>query len=159
AAQDQQGDGPRMTGRASPRVYVIGNVNVDLIMGPLAPWPAPGTENVLPQGELRVGGAAGNVARALQALGVPRRPICNIGNDVLAGWRAQALSPGSRGWPVAATATTISVGVGHPGGERTFFTTPGHLSVMTLQDVRRQLPGRAQPGDIALLLGCFFSLP
>lgn len=146
-----------MTGRSRPKVYVIGNVNVDLIMGPLAPWPAPGTENVLPEGELRVGGAEGNVALALRALGIPHRLICNVGNDVLGRWLARALAGGARRWCVAAKATTISVGVGHPDGERTFLTSPGHLSAMTLHDVKAQLPDRAQSGDIALLVGCFFS--
>lgn len=33
---------------------VIGNVNVDLILGPTAPWPKPGTEIIVDHDELRV---------------------------------------------------------------------------------------------------------
>ena len=44
---------------------VIGNVNVDLIMGPAAPWPQPGTEIIVDHDELRVGGSAGNAALAV----------------------------------------------------------------------------------------------
>jgi len=32
-------------------------------------------------------------------------------------------------WPKAATHTTVSVGIAHPNGERTFLTSQGHLSV------------------------------
>ena len=49
---------------------VIGNVNVDLIMGPAAPWPQPGTEIIVDHDELRVGGSAGNAALAWMALGM-----------------------------------------------------------------------------------------
>ena len=34
---------------------VIGNVNVDLILGPAAPWPKAGTEIIVDHDELRVG--------------------------------------------------------------------------------------------------------
>lgn len=148
---------PRGAGAKAVRVYVIGNMNVDLIMGPLAPWPVPGTENILPQSELRVGGAAGNVALALQALGVPYRLVCNIGNDMFGRWLRQAFGSAGRGWPVAPVPTTVSVGVTHPNGERTFLTSQGHLEVTALNDVVARLPARARPGDIALLLGAFLS--
>ena len=141
----------------SPTVHVIGNVNVDLIMGPLAPWPQPGTEHILPRSEMRVGGAAGNAGLAFQALGVSYRMVCNIGDDVFGRWMAKAFGPAGRGWPVAPTPTTISVGVSHPNGERTFLTSQGHLTAMTLADAQERLPKRARAGDIALLLGCFLS--
>jgi sugar/nucleoside kinase (ribokinase family) len=147
-----------MSGRArSPKVHIIGNVNLDLIMGPLAPWPEPGTENILPESALRVGGAAGNVALAFQALGVPYRLVCNIGDDLFGRWLRQAFGSAGRGWPVAPGPTTVSVGVSHPNGERTFLTSQGHLAVMTLKDALARLPARARRGDIALLLGAFLS--
>ncbi len=43
---------------------VIGNVNVDLILGPAEPWPKAGTEVIVDHDELRVGGQAGNTALA-----------------------------------------------------------------------------------------------
>jgi sugar/nucleoside kinase (ribokinase family) len=138
-----------------PQVFVIGNVNVDLIMGPLAPWPAPGTENILTQSELRVGGAAGNAALALQALGVPYRLVCNIGDDIFGHWLRRAFGKAGWGWPVAPVPTTVSVGVTHPNGERTFLTSRGHLDVMSFKNAIVRLPERAQRGDIALLLGAF----
>jgi sugar/nucleoside kinase (ribokinase family) len=39
------------------KITLIGNVNIDLIMGPSYAWPKHGTEIVLPHSEWRVGGA------------------------------------------------------------------------------------------------------
>jgi sugar/nucleoside kinase (ribokinase family) len=147
-----------MTGSAAlPTIYVIGNVNVDLIMGPLAPWPAPGTEIILPQSELRVGGAAGNSALALRALGTPFRLVCNIGDDVFGRWLADAFGAAAAGWPRSSLPTTVSVGLTHPNGERTFLTSKGHLDALSLDNVLTLLPAAAAPGDVALLLGSFLS--
>ena len=71
-------------------ILVIGNVNVDLIMGPQEPWPTPGTEVILPAGDLRVGGAAGNTALALSALGTGHRRVANRGPAVFGDWLAAA---------------------------------------------------------------------
>ena len=60
-------------------IAVIGNVNVDLILGPAAPWPQPGTEIIVDHDELRVGGCAGNSALTLKALGVPFALAASIG--------------------------------------------------------------------------------
>jgi sugar/nucleoside kinase (ribokinase family) len=138
-------------------IHVIGNVNVDLIMGPLAPWPTPGTEIVLPQSELRVGGAAGNTGLALQAIGARYRMVCNIGDDIFGRWLSEAFGEAGRNWPTTAGGTTVSVGLTHPGDERTFLTSQGHLLAMTLADALRRLPGRAGDGDVALLCGGFLS--
>jgi sugar/nucleoside kinase (ribokinase family) len=140
-----------------PTICVIGNVNVDLIMGPVAPWPAPGTESILAQSDLRVGGAAGNSALALHALGTPFRLICNIGDDVFGRWLGDAFGEAARGWPRSRLATTISVGLTHPNGERTFLTSKGHLEALSLADVLTLLPAKAAPGDVALLFGSFLS--
>lgn len=141
----------------SAPVTLIGNVNVDLVMGPLAPWPRAGTELVLPMSDLRVGGAAGNAALALTALGAPHRIVASRGDDVFGRWLAEPFGEEARGWTVAPVATTMSVGLTHPDGERTFLTTVGHLHAFRLADVEAQLPDRAAPGEVALLLGCFVS--
>ena len=150
---------PAMVRKTTPRatIYVIGNVNVDIVMGPLAPWPRPGTEIILPQSELRAGGAAGNTALALQAMGARCRMICNIGDDVFGRWLSEAFGAAGRGWPTTPLHTTISIGLTHPGGERTFLTSEGHLSAMTLAEALRLLPAHAGKGDVALLCGGFLS--
>lgn len=136
-------------------IFVLGNVNVDLVMGPLAPWPMPGTEIVLPQTEMRAGGAAGNTALALKAMGARYRLVCNMGDDILGRWLGEAL--GERDWPLAPTPTSLSVGLTHPNGERTFLTSKGHLEAMTPEVALSLLPRHAAPGDIVLLAGAFLS--
>jgi sugar/nucleoside kinase (ribokinase family) len=148
-------------GKASDgsRITVIGNVNIDWIMGPVTPWPKPGTEIWVPHSELRVGGAAGNAAFALKAMGAPYRIVASVGNDMFGRWLAQAFGAAARRWPVAPVATTASVGITYPNGERTFFTSAGHLDRLSLGDVMGQLPKRARAGEVALLLGGFLSPP
>ncbi|MFT4134092.1 carbohydrate kinase family protein [Labrys sp. (in: a-proteobacteria)] len=135
-------------------LFLIGNVNVDLVMGPQAPWPQPGTEVIVPESEFRVGGAAGNTALALDALGIDYRLITSRGNDMLGRWLAEPFGVRAQGWTVAEGATTVSVGIGHPDGDRTFFTTTGHLHAFGLKDVLAQLDVAGE-GCVALLAGPF----
>lgn len=136
---------------------VIGNVNVDIIIGPSAPWPVPGTEALVDHGEVRVGGAAGNVALAWEALDVPFQIAANTGNDHFGHWLRETFKGHSEAWPVAETATTFSVGVTHPDGERTFFTIPGHMPVLTLAQVQANLDIATLKGGIALLVGSYLT--
>ena len=78
------------------RIYLIGAVTVDLIMGPVAPWPQPGTETFVAHSELRAGGPAGNTALALKALGVPHHLVCNIGDDMFGAWLAASFGEAAR---------------------------------------------------------------
>ncbi len=52
---------------------MVGNINIDLIMGTLYQWPARGTEAMLEHSALRPGGSAGNCVLALAALGTKHR--------------------------------------------------------------------------------------
>ena len=136
---------------------VIGNVNVDLILGPAAPWPKPGTEIIVDHDELRVGGAAGNTALAWAALGVDFAIAANVGNDQFGVWLREAFGARAAGWPVRPEGTTLSVGITHPDGERTFFTTRGHLPRLSLADVLDGLEGPTLAGGYALLCGSFLT--
>lgn len=136
---------------------VIGNVNVDLIMGLDAPWPQMGTEVIVGHDELRVGGSAGNCALAWAAMGVEHQIAATVGDDEFGRWLARAFGARSRRWPVHAGATTISVGVTHPGNERTFLTTLGHLPHMTFEQAMQALDGAALSGGIALICGSFLT--
>ena len=141
----------------SGTIYVAGNVNVDLILGPLAQWPRVGTETLLPHYELRVGGQAGNSGLALAALGAQHRVIANMGDDALGRWLRDAFPEASPAWARASAPTTVTVGLVHTGGERTFFTSTGHLAEFSPGQVLSQLPARARRGDIVLLCGVFLS--
>ncbi len=134
---------------------VAGNVNVDLIMGPVTPWPQPGTEVIVAHDDLRVGGAAGNTALVWQAMGEVFQFAANIGADPFGAWLAKAFADHSAHWPVSPRRTTVSVGVTHPDGERTFLTTDGHLRDMTAPGVIGSLDGPAMRGGILLLCGSF----
>ncbi|MBB6412728.1 PfkB family carbohydrate kinase [Mesorhizobium sangaii] len=136
---------------------VIGNVNVDLIVGPVAPWPVAGTETVVDHDELRVGGQAGNSALAWEALGVDFAVAANVGDDQFGRWLREAFGHRAEKWPVCPEGTTLSVGMTHPDGERTFFTTRGHLPRFSLADVLAVLDGRALSGGYALLCGSFLT--
>src|SRR5579871_494593 len=141
----------------NPAILVIGNVNVDFILGPVTPWPRPGTETIYPQSELRIGGAAGNSALTLQALGARFRILCNMGDDIFGRWLIDSFRPHSRRWPIAMTPTTASACLAHPNGERTFLTSHGHLAATSTKNVLKLLPKRAKKGEIALLCGGFLS--
>lgn len=136
---------------------VIGNVNVDLILGPAAPWPKPGTEILVDHDELRVGGAAGNSALAWLGLGVDFKIASNVGDDQFGRWLGEAFGDRAVNWPRCAASTTLSVGITHPDGERTFFTTHGHLPRLSLGDVLAVLDGQALSGGYALLCGSFLT--
>ncbi|EJT04529.1 PfkB family carbohydrate kinase [Rhizobium sp. CCGE 510] len=136
---------------------VIGNVNVDLILGPAAAWPKAGTEIIVDHDELRVGGAAGNSALAWQALGVEFEIAANIGSDQFGRWLSEAFGHRSEKWPIRPEKTTLSVGITHPDGERTFFTTKGHLPRFSLADVFAVLDAARLESGYALLCGSFLT--
>lgn len=134
---------------------VAGNVNVDLILGPVSPWPQPGTEVMVAHDDLRVGGAAGNAALAWAAMRVPFQFAANLGADHFGTWLGAAFPDHALHWPISPRSTTLSVGLTHPDGERTFFTTQGHLLDMTAPDVLKILNGEALRGGFLLLCGGF----
>lgn len=134
---------------------VIGNVNADLILGPVTPWPRPGTELVVAHDDLRVGGAAGNTALAWQANDLEFQLAANLGSDLFGNWLAAAFPRHAPRWPVSPRRTTLSVGVTHPDGERTFLTTEGHLRDLKAADALDALDGPSLRDGLLLLTGAF----
>lgn len=136
---------------------VIGNANVDLILGPAPAWPQPGTEVIVDHDDLRPGGSACNTGLALMALDIPFEIVANIGNDRFGTFLAEGLGAHARNWPVQDVSTTLTVGITHPDGERTFFTTRGHLPLFCADDVLAVLDGERLAGGVALLCGSFLT--
>ena len=136
------------------KIVLIGNVNIDLVMGPVADWPAIGTETVLPHSDWRVGGASGNTALALDAINCPYQLIANRSDDDFGKWLAKAFGTHSANWSLTNGSAGLSVGITHPDGERTFFSSLGHLNSFSYEDVIAQLH-LSEMGDIALLSGAF----
>ena len=139
------------------KLLIVGSVNVDMILGVLDALPRRGTEVMMERGETRIGGNAANTALALRALGGSFQLVANIGSDLFGDWVASTFPEDSPRWPRAAHATTLTVGLTHSDGERTFLTSPGHLIDLTLADLLGQLPDRAGRGDVALLCSPFLS--
>jgi sugar/nucleoside kinase (ribokinase family) len=52
-------------------ILVLGNVNVDLVLGEIDGRPAIGTEVMVERSEMRASGSAGNTSLALTGLAVP----------------------------------------------------------------------------------------
>lgn len=139
------------------RLAVVGNVNVDMILGPAEPWPRPGSEIIVEHDDLRVGGSAANSALTWRGLGVDFQFVANTGSDLYGQWMRDQLAPHSAAWPVAPDGSTVSVGITHPDGERTFFTTKGHLAALTWPQVRDGLDWTQLSGGWLLLCGSFLT--
>ena len=102
--------------------------------------------------DLRAGGAAGNAALALTALGVSHTLVASRGADVLGDWLQTHFLTAVL--ERSSAATSITVGLTHPDGERTFLTHLGHLAEFGLEHIQGALE-LAHKGDFVLLLGAF----
>lgn len=137
------------------RILVLGNVNVDLVMGEVDGWPAVGTEVILPRSEMRAGGSAGNTALALSGLAVPHRLVAAVGSDMMGDWLAGCFDAAYSTWIAMDCETTLTVGIVHRGGDRAFFTTTGHLHVARVQDLLERVPQAPADPAFAIISGGF----
>lgn len=139
----------------TPPILVLGNANVDLVLGEIDGWPDVGTEIMVERAETRAGGSAGNSALALAGMGVPHLLIASTGDDANGAFLRGAFDAASCDWTVAPCATTLTVGIVHRGGDRAFFTTPGHLDVARADDLIARLPDAPAGPAFALISGGF----
>jgi sugar/nucleoside kinase (ribokinase family) len=135
----------------------VGNVSVDLIMGPVPPVLDSGTERIVENNELRVGGSAGNSALAWSALGVAYQFAASTGDDQFGLWLRSTFGDLASKWPTAPTETSLSVGITHPDGERTFLSTRGHLPVLAWREIEAMLDWQELRGGVLLLCGAFLT--
>lgn len=134
-------------------ILVLGNVNVDLVLGPVDGWPTVGTEIEVERAEKRAGGSAGNTALALGGLGEPHLMVASTGDDSDGDWLRGQFEATSCDWIEDRGATTLTVGIVHKGGDRAFFTTPGHLQRATAEQMLARIPSAPEPGAVAILSG------
>ncbi|GGL99364.1 carbohydrate kinase family protein [Deinococcus aerophilus] len=134
-------------------LVILGNINVDLIVGPLGEWPQRGTEVLVEELQWRVGGNAGNAAVACAALGTDHAVISTVGNDLAGEWLRRQLPAGPLTWISHPGPTSVTVAVSHPDGERTFLTQLGHLADLRWEVLRPHLPG----SHFVLLAGAFLT--
>jgi len=140
-----------------PPLTIIGDVGVDIVLGPIDHWPAVGTEALMDRSELRAGGSAANAALAASYLGASCRLLSSVGNDGLGTWLAEQLRGFETSLPVCDAATSVSVGIIHSCGERTFLTTRGHLEAFAYEHVRPFIHRAKHRNSIALLSGVFLT--
>jgi sugar/nucleoside kinase (ribokinase family) len=136
---------------------IIGDVGVDVVLGPIDRWPRIGTESLMDRSELRPGGSGGNTALAVQYLGARCRLLSLVGNDDLGAWLIQQFRGIAATLPVCNAATSLSVGVMHSCGERTIFTTKGHLEKLAFEHIRPLLTRAPDSRSIVLLSGVFLT--
>ena len=136
------------------RLTIIGDVGVDLVMGPVEGWPAIGTETIVPHSETRLGGSAGNTLLAIRCLGAQSRLLSSTGNDMFGGWLADQVEGLGGVLSSVDAPTSITTAIIHACGERSFFTTKGHLEHVSWDSLSAELEDPAD-GDIALLTGVF----
>jgi ribokinase len=139
------------------RLTIIGDVGVDLVLGPIAGWPRMGTETLIERSELRAGGSAANAALAVSYLGGRSQLLSVIGNDEPGEWLAGQLRALEASLAICDAPTTLTVGLIHSCGERTFFTTRGHLESLSYELLRPRIAPAPAPGSIALLSGVFLT--
>jgi sugar/nucleoside kinase (ribokinase family) len=140
-----------------PLLTIIGDVGVDVVLGPIERWPAVGTESLMDRSELRAGGSAGNAALATRYLGARCRLVSLVGNDSLGSWLVEQFHGLDTSLPACNSSTSLSVGIIHTCGERTFFTTRGHLENFSYPHVSPALQNARRRGSIALLTGAFLT--
>jgi ribokinase len=107
--------------------------------------------------ELRAGGSAGNAALAVSYLGGSSQLLSVVGNDDLGAWLSGQFQELGASLEVCDAPTTLSVGLIHDSGERTFLTTRGHLEKLSYELLRPRLVPAPAPPSIALLSGVFLT--
>lgn len=141
----------------SKNITVVGNTNLDVMVGDTYELPPPGTERVVPSIDIRLGGSAGNLAVRCAGLGFETTLVSRVGDDLSAPILAAELhqprlhakllkSPGR--------ASGVTVAVEAPGQDRAFLSAMGAMAAMTPADVTDEMLRT----DILTLAG-YFLLP
>jgi len=117
------------------RVVIVGNVDVDIIAGPIDDWPEWGTEMGVDTVDIRIGGQAANTAVVLADLGVPVDIVTVAGNDLFGkALKQRFVEMGiSVDWfDLIEGKTPHTVAITHTNSERSFLSDE---SVMRFMDV------------------------
>ena len=143
------------------RVFVVGNISLDLILGGIDDFPEWGVEVLVPGYVMRPGGAGSNAALALADLGVETFIVGTIGRDetgeeIQNAFRRRKLRTDFL-FVESDFQTGLSVALTHRvTRERSFFTELGAQSALSLEHLERAFHG-VEDGDFVLLGGYFLS--
>lgn len=126
-------------GAASGAIAVVGNLNMDLLLGPLPRLPDFGHETFVAERALRPAGQVYYTVAALTALGDSPRLLANAGDDAFGAWMLDdlcALGIAVDAVPVVRGAPTgLTVALLNQQRDRAFVTHPGHLRAFDLDTV------------------------
>ncbi len=141
-------------------VGILGNVNIDLLMGPLPHLPQFGRELVVPTMETRASGASGYTAIALDRLGLPSLCVGALGDDTWGDLIRRQLSKLplvdlSSLETIVSTPTGLSVALLDSQGERGFVTCTGALGHIDPELLARH-EARLVASRYVLICGYFF---
>ena len=120
-------------------IAILGNLNTDLLMGPLAHAPEFGREMFVPARSLRAAGQAFYTAAALAALGHAPQLVGDVGDDAFGQQIVDDLR--SAGLDTAAVRvchglpTGLSLALLNEQRDRAFVTHPGHLEALDMAAV------------------------
>lgn len=121
-----------------PSILVLGDINVDVLMGVPA-YPPPGGEALTERVDTRLGGSAANTAVVLSRLGLEVRMLARVGSDA---------------WGQVALASLAEAGVGLELVQRGIDETTGLMFTIVTPDGERTMFGqrganrRTDPGGI-----------
>ena len=143
--------------RVAGSLTVIGNANLDVIVHGATEIPAPGTERIVDDIEVRLGGSAAIAAQRAAQLGVPTRLVTKVGADPAAGVVRDLLAAEPLGLDLIVadgTPSGLTVVAEAPGRDRSFLSSLGAMAELAPDDV----PQDALAAGVVLSSG-YFLLP
>ena len=145
------------TASATCSLSVIGNANLDVIVHSATTFPPAGTEQIVPEIEVRLGGSAAIAAQRAAQLGIAARLTAKVGDDASGRMvRALAETEGLALDLISAPSegSGLTVAAEEEGSERSFLSSLGAMGTFTAEDV----PPEALQARYVLLSG-YFLLP
>ncbi|MCX6089291.1 MAG: carbohydrate kinase family protein [Candidatus Atribacteria bacterium] len=143
------------------KIFVVGNISLDLILGEINAIPRWGVELLIPGYTMRPGGQASNVSLALGSLRVPVYVVGTIGDDSF----GSHIRSEYENWSIhtdflfslPSVPTGLSVAVtNRETHERTFLTDLGAQSELSMSHFEQIYPF-IQSGDLLIICGYFLS--
>jgi sugar/nucleoside kinase (ribokinase family) len=122
-----------------PGIYVTGNIVLDTLVRPVEAMPPWGTTTFVESISAHLGGNGAGSSHAAGMMGVPVKFAGAVGEDQPGSYLAARLR--SAGVDLTTlrvfddTATAVTVGMVHPGGERLFFHDLGACGRFALDDI------------------------
>lgn len=138
-------------------IAVAGNIQADVLVGPVGMLPEPGTDVLVDDIAVRAAGSAGNTALALRDLGAPTRLYGVLGDDAFGRLVRAELAGHGLGDDLAVVAgerTGVSICLEAPGRDRAFWTYWGCLTGQRAVDT----PDWVTAADYGIYCG-YFTLP